>query len=61
MDRKGILERGSIPREAVGERDEVLYTKEIYVRLRDEWYIRLVELVDTNRKRAMKGNVGAER
>jgi hypothetical protein len=50
MDRESVVERESTPREAVGEWDEALDAKEIYVRLRDERRIYLVELIDGNRK-----------
>jgi hypothetical protein len=55
LDREGVVEGESIPREAVGERDEALHAKEIYVRLRDERRICLVELTDANRKKTVTG------
>jgi hypothetical protein len=53
-----------IPREAVGERDETLHAKEIYVRPRNSYgkvakgskrRICLVELIDANRKKTVTG------
>jgi hypothetical protein len=55
LDRDGVVEREGIPREAVGEREEALHAKEIYVRLRDERRICLVELIDANRKKTVTG------
>jgi hypothetical protein len=43
LDHEGVVETESIPREAVGERNEASHAKEIYVRLRDERRICLVE------------------
>jgi hypothetical protein len=37
LDSEGVVEREGIPREAVGERDETLHAKEIYVRPRDSY------------------------
>jgi hypothetical protein len=55
LDQDNVVEREGIPREAVGEWDEALHAKEIYVRLRDERRIYLVELIDANRKKAVTG------
>jgi hypothetical protein len=56
LDREGVAEGEGIPREAVGERDEALHAKEIYVRRWDDRRICLVELIDANRKKPMTGN-----
>jgi hypothetical protein len=53
--REGVVEREGIPREAVGERDETLHTKEVYIRLRTKQRICLVELIDANRKKTVRG------
>jgi hypothetical protein len=55
LDREGVVEREGIPREAVGEWDEALHAKEIYIRLRDERCICLVELIDAKRKKTVRG------
>jgi len=45
LDREGVEERESIPRETVGD---VLHAKETYVRLSDERCICLFELIDAS-------------
>jgi hypothetical protein len=50
LDRECVVEGENIHCETVGERDEALDAKEIYVRLWDGRGIRLVELIDTNRR-----------
>jgi hypothetical protein len=52
LDREGVEERESIPREAVGY---VLHAKGTYVRLWDERCICFVELIDANRKKTTMG------
>jgi hypothetical protein len=51
LDRESVVKGEGIPCEAVGERDETLHAEEIDVWLRDERRIRLVELIDANRKK----------
>ena len=55
MDRESVVQGKNIACNAVGERDEALYAKEIYVCLRDGRRICLVELIDANGKKAATG------
>jgi hypothetical protein len=55
LDRDGVVVREGIPREVVRRG---IARKEIYVGLRDERRICLVELIDANRKKTVTGNGG---
>jgi len=59
LDGEAVVERESIPCEAVGERNEALHAEEIYVCLRDERRIRLIELIDAKQKEDSDGHGSA--